>query len=550
MKNLSYLWLCLLMLCCSCGERVSRQAFYGIVPKPVSADFSNGIFKLTAGTKICLLNTDSTLFHSAHFFNSVVEKTFGKKMRVITSISPKKGAINVSLDPGLKEEAYHLTISPGSIEIKGGSPKGVFYAFQSLRQLLPQEVLKGKLADSIELPESNITDEPGFGYRGAMLDVGRFFFTVDQVKEFIDVLAMHKMNIFHWHLTEDYGWRIEIKKYPNLTKIGSVREKSVHNMVRGKPIEFDDTPHGGFYTQEEIKEVVKYAADRFITIIPEIELPGHATAALASYPYLGCKGKDYKVETIWRVTDEAFCAGRDSTFEFLDDVFTEVASLFPSEYIHVGGDECRKIRWKNCPMCQKRIRDEKLKDETELQSYFIQRIEKILNAKGKKLIGWDEILEGGVSPTATVMSWRGIDGGVQAAKKGNHVIMSPSTYCYFDFYQSKDTKTEPLSIGGYIPVDSVYFFDPLKGLTAGESQYIMGVQANIWTAFMKTTDIIYYMALPRLAALAEVGWSYKNSSDYPDFKQRMEQFRTLYETAQLPYAKYMFDEPENETIKQ
>lgn len=538
-----YILLCLVFCLASCGKKISRQESYGIVPKPVSVIFDTGAFKLTSGTKICLLDEDSMLFYSSACFNTAVEKSIGKKLKLIFSEKPRKKAINVSLNSQLKEEAYHIKVLLDRIDIEGGSARGVFYAFQSLQQLLPVTVLYGEKADIVEIPETEISDEPFFGYRGTMLDVGRYFFNTKQIKEFIDVLAMHKINVFHWHLTEDYGWRIEIKKYPNLTKIGSIREKSTYRMERGKPIRFDNKPHGGFYTQEEVKDIVRYAAERFITIIPEIELPGHATAALASYPYLGCKGKDYKVETIWRVTDEAFCAGRESTFEFLDGVFSEVAELFPSEYVHIGGDECRKKRWKECSMCQKRICDEKLKDEFELQSYFVKRVEKILESKGKKIIGWDEILEGGVSPTATVMSWRGVEGGINAAKKGNQVVMSPSTYCYLDFYQSKNTKTEPLSIGGYLPIDSVYSFEPYKGLNKDETQYILGVQANIWTAFMDTTEIVYYMTLPRLAAVAEVGWSYNNvPKNYPDFKKRMEHFRNLYEARKLPYAKYMFEE--------
>lgn len=384
-KNI-YGLLCFILCLTSCGKRISKQEHYGIVPKPVSIESGRGTFELTPRTKICLLNEDSMLVYSSACFNTLIEKTTGKKLKLLFSDQPQKKAINVTLNSDLKDEAYCIQVLPDQIDIVGGTARGVFYAFQSLQQLLPMAVLGGETADIIEIPETQISDEPFFGYRGAMLDVGRYYFNTDQIKEFIDVLAMHKLNVFHWHLTEDYGWRIEIKKYPNLTKIGSVREKSPYRMERGKPIQFDNKPHGGFYTQEEVKEIVKYAAERFITVIPEIELPGHATAALASYPYLGCKGKDYKVETIWRVTDEAFCAGRESTFEFLEGVFSEIAVLFPSEYIHIGGDECRKKRWKECPMCQKRILDEKLKDEFELQSYFVKRVEKILQSKGKKLL--------------------------------------------------------------------------------------------------------------------------------------------------------------------
>ncbi|WP_195280569.1 beta-N-acetylhexosaminidase [Parabacteroides johnsonii] len=538
-----------LIIFSACGEKIHREKYYGVVPKPNVMELGQGGFDLSRRTKFCLLDKDTLLRYSIENFNVIIEKSIGEKLDIIVSDKPVNRSINISLDSELEEEAYRLQIRSNRIDIVGGTAKGVFYALQTMQQLVPSSVLEGKQADRIELPEIKITDKPYFKYRGAMLDVGRYYFEPEEIKQFIDVLAMHKMNVFHWHLTEDYGWRIEIKKYPNLTKVGSIREKSPYRMERGKPIQFDNKPHGGFYTQEEIRDIVKYAAERFITIIPEIELPGHATAALASYPHLGCKGKDYKVETIWRVTDEAFCVGRESTFEFLDNVFTEVVDLFPSEYVHIGGDECRKVRWKECPMCQKRIKDEHLKDEIELQSYFVKRVEKILQSKGKKIIGWDEILEGGVSPTATVMSWRGVEGGIEAAKKGNHVIMAPSSYCYLDFYQSKDMLKEPLSIGGYLPIDSVYSFDPLEGLTAEESNYIEGVQANIWTAFMDTTEIVYYMTLPRLAAVAEVAWSYRKGETltYSDFKHRMADFRVLYDIRELPYAKYMFEE--NDSIK-
>lgn len=541
----------LLCILCACQERISKKDTYGIVPKPIEMTLGTKTFDLSNNTKMYLLNNDSLLYHSIAYFNLSIKKFFGKEMVAISSEFHHNNAINVSLDTTLKEEEYFLNISSDCINIIGGSPKGVFYAFQSLIQLLPISEKQNKNIDIIELPEIKIKDKPFFNYRGVMLDVGRYFFGPEEIKKFIDILAIHKINVFHWHLTEDYGWRIEIKKYPNLTKIGSVREKSPYRMERGKPIQFDNKPHSGFYTQNEIKEIVQYAAERFITIIPEIELPGHATAALASYPYLGCKGKDYKVETVWRVTDEAFCAGKESTFEFLNDVFSEIVTLFPSEYIHIGGDECRKIRWEQCPMCQKRIHDEHLKNEIELQSYFIKRVEKILQSKGKKIIGWDEILEGGVSPTATVMSWRGVEGGINAAKNGNHVIMSPSSYCYLDFYQTKDKYKEPLSIGGYLPIDSVYSFNPLKGLTEKESNYILGVQANIWTAFMNTMDTVYYMALPRLAAIAEIGWSYQVGKllDYSDFKDRMKHFRDLYEENEVSYAKYMFKDEEIITDK-
>lgn len=381
-----------------------------------------------------------------------------------------------------------------------------------------------------------------------MLDSGRYFWTPDQVKEFIDILALHKMNRFHWHLTEDQGWRIEIKKYPELTRVGSVRRETIVGHYANST-EYDGTPYGGFYTQKEIREIVQYAADRFITVIPEIELPGHAVAALASYPWLGCRGEGYEVRTRWGISPEVYCPGKETTFGFLQDVFTEVLALFPSEYIHIGGDECPKESWKTCPMCQQRIKDEGLKDEFELQSYTVRRMEKWLGEHGRKIIGWDEILEGGVSPTATVMSWRGSKGGIAAAKAGNHVIMAPNDFCYLDYYQTKDPMKEPLGIGGFVPVSKSYALDPYNGLAPEERPYILGVQANLWTEYIFTSTHLKHMLLPRLAAIAEVGWAY-DRKDFADFKRRMNSFRKCYDAAGYNYATYFSTAKTNKTERE
>ena len=519
---------------CSCGPRVARVESVDIVPRPVTVEASDGAFDLTRSTKICLLSDDTMLLRSADFFNGLLQPSLGRALKVETGACADSDAIRVELGD-LAPEAYEISIRPEGVRIVGGSPAGVYYAFQTIRQLLPEPVLRGEKAGVVELPVVEIADQPYFAYRGGMLDVGRHFFSVDDVKEFIDILARHKINRFHWHLTQDQGWRIEIKKYPELTRVGAFRDRC--DLDPAAPN--DSVPYGGFYTQDEAREIVRYAADRFITVIPEIEMPGHAMAALAAYPSLGCLGEGYEVPSVWGVKEDVFCAGNDSTFRLLEDVLTEVIDLFPSEYIHIGGDECPKVRWKACPKCQKRIRDEKLKDEFELQSYFVQRMEKFLNGKGRKIIGWDEILEGGLSKTATVMSWRGSAGGIEAAKSGNHVIMAPNTHCYLDYYPTRDLENEPRGIGGFLPIEMVYALDPYEGLNAHEREYILGVQGNLWTEFIAELDHAEYMLLPRLAAVAEVGWSY-DRKDYPDFYRRMASLRKQYDANGYNYGKHMF----------
>ncbi|HNM28087.1 MAG TPA: family 20 glycosylhydrolase, partial [Saprospiraceae bacterium] len=338
-------------------------------------------------------------------------------------------------------------------------------------------------------PCCTIADAPRFAYRGLHLDVGRHFFPVEYIKRYIDLMAFHKVNVFHWHLTDDQGWRIEIKKYPKLNTVAVCRDSTLIGHNADQPRRFDGKPYCGFYTQEEIKEVVAYARERFITIVPEIEMPGHALAALSAYPELGCTGGPYKAAGSWGVFEDVFCAGNDETFRFVEEVLAEVCALFPGPYVHVGGDECPKTRWKNCPKCQARMKAEGLKDEHELQSYFIRRAENILAAHGKKLIGWDEILEGGLAPSATVMSWRGTEGGIAAAREHHDVIMTPTSNCYLDYYQSKNVDNEPLAIGGYLPIEQVYAYEPVPDeLTPEETRYILGVQANVWTEYIDTPD--------------------------------------------------------------
>ncbi len=427
---------------------------------------------------------------------------------------------------GVNPESYTLVTSKEGVTIHGNSARGVFYGIQTLMQLLPPEVFGGNglLKNSgIKIPKVSIQDEPRYKWRGMHLDVGRHIYSVEFIKKYIDMLAMHKMNVFHWHLTEDQGWRIEIKKYPKLTEIGSIRKNA------------DGTTYGGFYTQAQIKEVVAYAASRFIDVMPEIEMPGHSVAALAAYPELSCTGGPFQVRTAWGVSEDVYCAGKESTFNFVQDVLTEVISLFPFKYLHIGGDECPKDRWAKCPDCQKRMKTEGLKNEMELQSYFIRRIEKFLVSKNRSLVGWDEILEGGLAPEATVMSWRGEAGGIEAAHQGHDVIMSPTTYCYFDFYQG-DRRFEPKAIGGFLSLEKVYSYDPTPAeLNIEEAKHVLGAQGNVWTEYIPDEKQVEYMALPRMSALAEVVWTPKPLRDYEKFLFRMERQYQRFDAMKINY---------------
>jgi hexosaminidase len=436
-------------------------------------------------------------------------------------------------DTLLPPEWYRLRVGSDLITLSATNEEGLFRGSRTLIQLLEQ----GKNAGSI--PCLSITDAPRFAWRAMHLDVCRHFFTVEFVKHYIDLLARYKMNSFHWHLTDDQGWRIEIKKYPKLTEVGGWRKGSQVGPYSRR--EYDSIPYGGFYTQEQIREVVAYAAARHINVVPEIEMPGHAMAALAAYPELGCTGGPYEVQRGWGVFDDVFCAGNDTVFTVLEDVLTEVMELFHSAYIHIGGDECPKERWKTCPKCQARMKAEGLKDEHELQSYFIQRIEKFVNSKGRKVIGWDEILEGGLAPNAAVMSWRGTEGGVAAAQSGHYAVMTPGDYCYFDKYQG-DPANEPLAIGGYLTVQKVYRYEPVPAeLNAEEAKYILGAQGNVWTEYILTPEHVEYMELPRMLALAEVLWTPKEKRNEADFINRLESEFPRLDAMKVNYAKSLFE---------
>ena len=489
---------------------------------------------LSAGSRIAVPGGAKALRSVAELFVRDICREHGLRLKV-SGIS--ESGIVLGIDPALRAEAYSLDIGQGRVAVTGGSPSGLFYGLQSLRQLISQYGMR--------LPAVHVEDEPCFAYRGAMLDCCRHFFTVDEIKTFIDILALHKLNRFHWHLTDDQGWRIEIKKYPKLTEVGSVRSRTLIGRDPGgeydENCKFDETPYGGYYTQDEIRDIVDYAAKRFITVIPEIEFPGHAVGALASYPWLGCTGEQYEVRQTWDIDDRVFCIGKETTFEFIEGVLEEVVGLFPSEYIHIGGDECPTVMWEKCPHCKARMKAEGLRRPRQLQNYATARVEKFLNARGRRLIGWDEILEGDVTPTATIMSWRGAKGGIEAARQGNHAIMAPTTNCYLDYYQTRDTAREPLAIGGYLPVEKVYELDPYEQLTPAEQVCILGVQANLWTEYIATWPHAEYMLLPRLSALAEVGWSL-DRKDYAGYLHRVRRLARIYDACGYNYARHIFGE--------
>ena len=440
---------------------------------------------------------------------------------------------SLSIDPALEKEEYTLDSRKGSVKIAGGSEAGVWWGLQTALQIIYQS--------EDRFPGLLISDKPAFAYRGAMFDCCRHFFTIDEVKKFIDLANLHKINVFHWHLTEDQGWRAQIKSLPRLTEVGSVRKETLVGHYGSDT--YDGTPHGGFYTQEEMKEIVAYAAARQMTVIPEIEMPGHASAALTAYPNLGCRGKGYYVQTTWGVFDEIFCAGNPGTLEFFEKVLDEICEIFPSEYIHIGGDEAPRAEWEKCPKCQALMKKMGFTSEAQLQSYIVNSIEKYLNSKGRKIIGWDEILEGGVTKSATVMSWRGTDGGIAAAKLGNDVIMAPTTYFYLDYYQTADPEAnnEPLAIGGCLPLEKCYEFNPLEGLNEEEQAHIKGIQANLWTEYIATFDHVEHMELPRIAALSEISWSNASKPDYATFVSDIEKaLLPIYTARGYHYAPYAF----------
>ena len=488
---------------------------FSIIPKPSEIAPRNGSFTLDKECTIQFDSANNEVARIAGFFSEYIDNVYHIKVKANSKGNSIQFKIISKLNLG--KEGYLLKVDKKSIIITASEPNGLFYGMQTLKQMLPINAKNGELV----IPVADIKDQPRFAWRGNMLDVGRHFFPVSFIKKYIDILAMYKINTFHWHLTEDQGWRIEIKKYPLLTEISSWRDETVlgHNTP-----EYDGIGYGGFYTQDQAREIVKYAAERYITVVPEIEMPGHSVAALTAYPELGCTGGPYEVRKIWGVSKDVYCAGKEETFVFVQNVLDEILDIFPSEFIHIGGDECPKDSWEKCDACQKKIKDEGLKDEHELQSYFISRMDKYLSSKGRRLIGWDEILEGGLAPSATVMSWRGEKGGIEAAKQKHDVVMTPNSFMYIDYYQSQDKENEPDAIGGFLPLEKVYSYEPIpEELTKEEAKFILGVQTNLWTEYIATTKKAEYMLLPRLQAQAEVAWTKQELKDFNNFEKRLEE---------------------------
>jgi len=519
--RLAPLMISLLLVTCAQNEVIKLEGeTLNIIPKPQSVEVYQGGFRLADDLDYVL----SGAFKHPAFIESFLISLFPG-----VELTAGKGKdIKLIIDPSsdISAEGYRLEVTTNQILLTSGDEPGIFYGLQSLRQMLPADIeASGSTVNGATIQNAVLIDVPRFGWRGMHLDVSRHFFPLEFVKQYIDMLALHKMNTFHWHLTDDMGWRLEIKTYPELTEICAWRVDREHEPWREwSPIQpGEKATYGGFYTQEEVKEVIAYAAERQIQVIPEIEMPGHSSELFAAFPELSCEGEYFAVRpgSYWP-NEKILCGGNDSVFIFLQNVIDEVVELFPSKYIHIGGDEAHKKKWEACPKCQARIKAENLADEHELQSWFIHKMEAYINAKGKVIIGWDEILEGGLAPNATVMSWRGTKGGIAAAKAGHDVVMTPYSHLYFDYYQG-DRETEPVAIGGDIRLDKVYSFEPIpEELTAEEARYILGAQANLWTEFIKTPDHAEYMVLPRMTALSEVQWSQPEDKNYKDFLKRLE----------------------------
>ena len=534
------------LLFAQCTPAPTAQANYEVIPMPQSITLSNSDnqFVLHSGTLISYTSGNEDMARNAQFLQTYLTDQLGYTLRIEPGVASE--GIVLKLVEGQASEGYTITVDADRVLVEATSPAGIFYGIQTIRKAVPVE-----MGAVVGFPAGVITDAPRFAYRGAHLDVCRHFFSVDSVKTYIDMLVLHNMNKFHWHLTEDQGWRMEIKQFPKLTEIGSVRNGT---MIRKDWNSNDSIQYGGFYTQDECREIVKYAADRYITVIPEIDMPGHMVAAVTAYPELGCTGGPYEVRTIWGVSEELLCAGNEKVYDFVDKVLDEVMDVFPSKDIHIGGDECPKTEWEKCPKCQSKIKalglkkDDRFTAEQKLQAYFTKHVDEYLTKHGRNAIGWDEILEGGVSENTTVMSWRGESGGIEAARLKHRVIMTPNTYCYFDYYQSKDRDNEPFAIGGFLPIKHVYDYEPLPAnLTPEEQSYIWGVQCNVWTEYIPTFSHVQYMMLPRGAALSEVQWSLPEAKDYEKFKnERLPRLIKIYELYGYNYSRRIYvdaDEP-------
>ena len=514
---------------------IGAEADFNVVPLPQECRLTGGQpFVLSATTSIYYEGSEE-MHRNASFLSQYIHALTGYSLQAVSGKS--RTGILLRLNAAIShEEGYRITVDRKSVLIEGRTPNGVFYGIQTLRKALPA----GASGD-VQIPAVVVSDAPRFSYRGMHLDVSRHFFGVDFVKRYIDMLALHHINVFHFHLSDDQGWRVEIKKYPRLTEVGAYRQRTVVGRNTGL---YEWQRYGGYYTQQQIRELVEYARERYITIIPEIDMPGHMEAALAAYPSLGCIGGPYEVEPNWGVFDDILCAGREETFTFIEGVLDEVISLFPSDYVHIGGDEAPRTRWKECQRCQRRIAEEGIRGddhhsaEDRLQGYFMKRVERYLTSKGRKAIGWDELLDCDVNASTTIMSWRGVEGGVAASKLGHDVIMVPTSWFYFDYYQTpEDNWSKPLLIGGYVPLEKVYSFEPApSSLSAEERAHVIGVQANLWTEYVYTEELAEYQVLPRMGALSELQWSQPEKKDYEDYKHRQQRLNSLYASEGWKYC--------------
>lgn len=531
----------------SCSKDVKENSIYAVVPFPNDVECAEGTFLAKGAAVTYDSSLDKSVINILESFANQLSLVSGEEI-IFTQTTDSLSGFCFSYDENIPSEAYKLEITPESVNVHASDLRGFNYAVQTIKQLLPVEIYgKEEAADANwAMPCVTVNDAPRFAYRGLHLDEARHFFGVEEVKRYLDIMEVHKLNKFHWHLTDDQGWRIEIKKYPRLTEVGALRKGTC---IKKDFSSLDGVPYGegAWYTHEQIKEVVAYAAAKGIDVIPEIDLPGHMVAALAAYPELGCTGGPYEVWTRWGISDDVLCAGNENIYPFLEDILAEVCELFPYEYVHIGGDECPKVRWEECPKCQAKIKSLGLKDkdghkaEHFLQSHIMMCMEQFLNAKGKKVIGWDEILEGEIAPNATIMSWRGEAGGIEATRLGHDAIMTPNTYFYLDYYQSTDTDNEPFGIGGYLPVEKSYSYEPyVAGMTDEQKSHILGVQANMWTEYIAEPDHLEYMLLPRLAALSEVQWCSADRKNWERFSAAADRFCSIYDVMDYNYATHIF----------
>ena len=521
----------------SCKEAPPRPVVR-IIPLPAEVKDQPGIFVLSGSTKIGINSNSDQMHQIAGFLTSHTGRYYGISNSVEMLETETSGSVFLKLDESLKlgKEDYHLTVSPDGVVVEASFPNGLFYGIQTLIQLMPPKL---KQSSEIFLPAVEIKDSPRFSWRGLQLDVSRHFMHKDFILKYLDYMAMHKFNTFHWHLADDQGWRIEIKKYPRLTEVGSVRKSTLIGHANNSE-ERDTIPYGGFYSQNDIREIVAYASQRFITVVPGIEMPGHALAALASYPELGCTSAPYEVGTRWGAFSDVYCPGKEETFTFLTDVITEMATLFPGKYFHIGGAECPELRWEKCQKCQLRMKTDSLNETKDLRHYFVRRIGRTLDSMGKEMVGWDEVVQDTLLSNEIVMSWHGKEGAITAARRGLQTVMAPAKYCNFDQYQS-NPKNEPLAVGGLLTLEQVYNFEPVPdGLSKKESRCIIGAQANVWTPYMKTPEFVEYMVFPRAAALSEVVWSPKASRNYPWFRKRLFEMAKRYDAEGIGYCKAEF----------